>query len=218
MKTIQVTVSGIVQGVGFRPFVYSLAKNNRLTGKVWNSSSGVEITLSGTSEDIDSFLVQLNNNPPPLARIDQVEDKHLEPQQFIDFEIVESQSDQNSFVPISPDISICDDCRRELFDSNDRRFRYPFINCTNCGPRLTIIKDIPYDRSKTTMSEFTLCPDCASEYKDPSNRRFHAQPVACPTCGPKITFFSSGLQKSEGEKALQQTRDHLRQGKIITIS
>lgn len=217
MKTIQVTVSGIVQGVGFRPFVYTLAKTNGLTGRVWNTSSGVEITLSGSSENIESFLETLKNNPPPLARIDKVEEKSQDFQPFTDFEIVESLSVQNSFVPVSPDISICDDCRRELFDPNDRRFRYPFINCTNCGPRLTIIKDIPYDRPKTTMSEFALCPDCASEYKDPSNRRFHAQPVACPNCGPKITFHSSRSRKSEGENALQQAREYLRNGKIIAV-
>ncbi len=217
MKTSHVMIQGIVQGVGFRPFVYSLAKKYKLFGKVWNTSAGVEILITGQPILIESFLQELRVNHPPLARIDNLESKITEFQFFTDFEIVESQPDINSFIPISPDISICDDCRRELFDPNDRRFRYPFINCTNCGPRLTIIKDIPYDRPNTTMSEFQLCPECLSEYKDPSNRRFHAQPVACSKCGPKITFRAQGIPDFNGEDALQQARQFLKLGKIIAI-
>lgn len=203
--------------MGFRPFIYSLAKKHQLNGKVWNTSSGVEIVITGQPITIDSFLHDLRENPPPLARIDHLENHSTDLQIFTNFEIVESRSDISSFIPISPDICICDDCRRELFDPHDRRFRYPFINCTNCGPRLTIIKDIPYDRPNTTMSSFALCPECSSEYKDPSNRRFHAQPVACPKCGPKITFRTLGIPDSIGEDALQQARHFLKLGKIIAI-
>jgi hydrogenase maturation protein HypF len=209
-------IQGIVQGVGFRPFVYSLAKKYKLTGKVWNTSAGVEILVTGQPKMIESFHVELRDSHPPLARIDYLESQTTGLQFFTTFEIVESQPDNISFIPISPDICICDDCRRELFNPNDHRFRYPFINCTNCGPRLTIIKDIPYDRPNTTMSGFQLCPKCLSEYKDPTNRRFHAQPVACSTCGPKITFRANGIDL-DGEDGLQQARQYLKLGKIIAI-
>ncbi len=217
MKTSQITIKGIVQGVGFRPFVYSLADNLGLTGKVWNTSSGVEIVISGKEESIDTFLSELQHSPPPLAQIDSIEIHLLIFKEFSRFEIIDSQSDSNSFIPISPDICICDNCRRELFDPHNRRFRYPFINCTNCGPRLTIIKDIPYDRPQTTMAEFSLCAECHSEYDNPLDRRFHAQPVACEKCGPELTFVAPGCLNIKGEEALQMARTFLKQGKIVAI-
>ena len=217
MNTIEIHVKGTVQGVGFRPFVYSLAQKYKLNGKVWNTSNGVEILLHGKQQDLNGFIEDLHNNAPPLARIDSVTVSPSSKSSISGFEIVESQSDPGSFLPISPDICICEDCRKELFDPNNRRYRYPFINCTNCGPRLTIIHDIPYDRSQTTMSVFTMCEDCRKEYINPENRRFHAQPIACPVCGPSITFFGHRDSISTGEEALAKAREFLSAGKIIAV-
>lgn len=217
MDTIQISVKGIVQGVGFRPFVYALANNLNLTGKVWNTSSSVEIIVTGEKNTLASFTQELRNNPPPLARIDQLEFHPIDSQVSSKFEIIESKGDASSFTPISPDICICDDCRKELFDPLNRRFRYPFINCTNCGPRLTIIKDIPYDRSKTTMAVFHMCEVCQTEYKNPLDRRFHAQPVACSTCGPKLSFRAQGYSDIQGEDALNRARAFLKDGKILAV-
>jgi hydrogenase maturation protein HypF len=183
-RTIHIT--GIVQGVGFRPFVYGLAQRHGLTGWVRNSSAGVEIELNGETAVLDQFVSDLQSQLPPLAQIDSLTVTPKSPNGATAFEIIPSQPVAGAFQPISPDMSICDDCRRELFDPNDRRYRYPFINCTNCGPRFTIIRDIPYDRPLTTMAAFDLCPDCAAEYHDPLDRRFHAQPVACGVCGPHV--------------------------------
>lgn len=210
-------VSGIVQGVGFRPFIYTTALQNHLTGWVRNTSSGVEIEVNGEPQYIQSFLNSIKQNPPPLARIDSLNTTPCKPNLYIGFEILESHSEEGKFLPVSPDISICPDCQRELFDPSNRRFRYPFINCTNCGPRFTIIKDIPYDRPKTTMAEFALCEACKSEYDDPLDRRFHAQPVACQVCGPTIWLESEGKLVENGEKALQETRNWIRTGKIIAV-
>ncbi len=217
MRTIHVSIKGIVQGVGFRPFVYTLAVKHALSGKVWNTSGGVEIVASGAENSILAFLQELQQNPPALARIDQFEAKTSAETVEPGFKIIESQSDANAFIPISPDVCICEDCRKELFDPNNRRYRYPFINCTNCGPRLTIIKDIPYDRPKTTMAGFPLCPDCQAEYDNPLDRRFHAQPVACEKCGPVLSFRAPELPAFYGEEALQTARRFLREGKILAI-
>ena len=185
---LKVRVRGIVQGVGFRPFVYGLAVRNQLTGWVRNTSSGVEIEVNGPQDGLQAFLEQLQQQPPPLARIDSFESEISSTNTFTRFEILDSQPDPNEFIPVSPDMSICPDCQRELFDSDNRRYRYPFINCTNCGPRFSIIRDIPYDRPYTTMADFQMCPECQAEYHNPLDRRFHAQPTACPTCGPQIWF------------------------------
>lgn len=213
----KIKVKGIVQGVGFRPFVYSLAKAYSLTGWVRNSSSGVEIIVNGDSPNLEQFVYQLENNPPALARIDRIDIEIVVPTEFTDFVILPSLAEAGEFVPISPDMSICPDCQRELFDPSDRRYRYPFINCTNCGPRFSIIKDIPYDRPKTTMAGFKMCPACQHEYENPADRRFHAQPTACPACGPQIWFESGGQRLSEKEEAVQMTRQWLREGKIVAI-
>lgn len=217
MISLQISIRGIVQGVGFRPFVYTLAQNKNLSGKVWNTSSGVEILIKGEPEFVNSFLDTLLKNPPPLARIDKFEFHPTETEIQSGFEVIESQSDSNAFVPISPDICICEDCRKELFDPNNRRYGYPFINCTNCGPRLTIIKDIPYDRPNTTMAGFPLCPECLAEYQNPFDRRFHAQPVACSKCGPQLAFHVIGKQDQSGEEALQAARRGLKNGMILAI-
>jgi hydrogenase maturation protein HypF len=214
---LQIKVKGIVQGVGFRPFVYGLATQLHLTGWVRNSSSGVDILLNGPNEALQAFLDQLNNHPPALAKIDKITTSPFPPQNLSEFTILPSLVEDGQFVPISPDMSICADCQRELFDPSNHRYRYPFINCTNCGPRFSIIQDIPYDRPKTTMSGFKMCPVCDKEYHDPLNRRFHAQPIACEDCGPQIWFEANGTRLADREDALQLARQWLRAGKIIAI-
>lgn len=216
----KIHISGIVQGVGFRPFVYNLATRFGLTGWVRNTSAGVDIEVDGTQENLKSFVKALHDEAPTLANIDELSATYREPSGFEKFEILHSEAIPEAFQPISPDVAICDDCLRELFDSRDRRYRYPFINCTNCGPRFTIIKDIPYDRPKTTMAGFELCDDCKQEYSDPTNRRFHAQPVACPVCGPQVWWEESGFNNQgtiQADSAIFETQKRLAQGEIIAI-
>ncbi len=217
IKGLRIRVSGIVQGVGFRPFVFNLAEKHQLKGFVKNTSHGVDIEIAGPAEALGSFLSNLQANPPPLARIDQLSTEDCDPGNFQTFEIQTSQALPGDFLPVSPDMSICPDCQAELLDPTDRRFRYPFINCTNCGPRFTIIQDIPYDRPNTTMSGFEMCPACLSEYHNPRDRRFHAQPIACPTCGPQLSFVVNGNSTAHGNDALEEARTWIRQGKIIAV-
>ncbi len=214
---LRIRVRGIVQGVGFRPFVYALAVNHHLNGWVRNTSSGVEIEISGAPANLQAFCHKLQNNPPPLARIDEILTESMPPNREIGFTILDSQPQPGEFIPISPDMATCADCRRELFDPADRRYHYPFINCTNCGPRFTIIKDIPYDRPKTTMAPFPMCADCESEYHNPLDRRFHAQPVACPECGPRVWLSTRGETLADGEQAVLKARQWLREGKILAV-
>jgi len=223
-------VSGIVQGVGFRPFIYNLAHRLQLTGWVRNTSGGVEIEIDGQPESLAAFFDALKNEQPPLAHIDDIQISDRQPNGFSSFEIIPSEPISGAFQPISPDVSICPDCSHELFYAGNRRYRYPFINCTNCGPRFSIIDDIPYDRPFTTMASFQMCSKCRVEYEDPLDRRYHAQPIACPTCGPQIWLELkngtplSGNKPSAGESgaliaedALQATRELLQQGKIVAI-
>jgi len=216
LKGVRIHITGIVQGVGFRPFVYGLATRHALNGWVRNTSAGVDIEVEGAQIELESFLDALQAEAPPLSRIDSFQLDWIPANGFTSFEIVHSEGKPGDFIPISPDVSICDDCLQELFDPADRRYRYPFINCTNCGPRFTIIKDIPYDRPKTTMGVFEMCPACFSEYEDPLNRRFHAQPVACPDCGPHVwlEYTAGEFYKSE---AILVTRQLLAQGRIVAI-
>jgi hydrogenase maturation protein HypF len=214
---LRVWVKGIVQGVGFRPFIYSLAARYALTGWVRNTSGGVEIEINGPPTTLAEFVTSIQSERPPLARIDKIETQPTPPDHYLRFEILDSQSEPGQFIPISPDVCTCPDCRRELFDPADRRFRYPFINCTNCGPRFTIIQDIPYDRPKTTMAGFKMCPNCQAEYDNPLDRRFHAQPTACPVCGPQLSFVADGKTIAERDEALQLARRWLREGKIVAI-
>jgi len=188
---LRLTIKGIVQGVGFRPAVYNLVNKLGLNGYVTNSSTGVIIEVEG--QNAAWFADTLKDNLPPLAKIDSIETKELPLAGFKEFSIMQSV-DEGGFTHISPDMSICDDCLEELFDKHDRRYRYPFINCTNCGPRYSITKKVPYDRPNTTMSGFRMCPQCDAEYNNPSNRRFHAQPNACPVCGPKVEFKLRNLK------------------------
>lgn len=221
MNGLQVRISGIVQGVGFRPFVYRLAVRHNLKGWVRNTSAGVEIEVDGEQDALQDFLQALRQEAPPLSRIDTLTASFRPANGFATFDILHSEAIPAAFQPISPDIAICSDCLRELFDPNDRRYRYPFINCTNCGPRFTIIKDIPYDRPKTTMASFPMCPDCEREYTDPSNRRFHAQPVACPVCGPSVWLEGGQVERFErlknGDDAIAEARRLLAEGKIVAI-
>jgi hydrogenase maturation protein HypF len=213
----KIWVQGIVQGVGFRPFIYNLARQLSITGWVRNTSNGVEIEVNGIHAALQSFLDQLRTSPPPLARIDSITEQTCPPGSYSTFDIHTSLPLPGEFNPVSPDMAICPDCHRELFAPTDRRYRYPFINCTNCGPRFTIIHDIPYDRPNTTMAAFPLCVDCQREYEDPSDRRFHAQPVACPVCGPQLTFIVTGQKVAKREEALKLARQKIMDGKIVAI-
>jgi hydrogenase maturation protein HypF len=210
-------ITGIVQGVGFRPTVFNLAQRYSLTGWVLNNAHGVEIELRGSEQNVQAVIQDLRQNPPPLSVIDSFTVEDAPDQAFTEFQIRHSVDDPSDFLPVSPDLNICPDCRRELFDSSDRRYRYPFINCTNCGPRFSIVTGIPYDRPNTSMAGFSLCPDCAEEYRDPANRRFHAQPIACPVCGPQIWYEESGQKLAERETALQAARKALAEGKILAV-
>jgi hydrogenase maturation protein HypF len=186
-----IEVRGSVQGVGFRPFVYRLATRHGLNGWVCNQTAGVQIVIEGTPEVLDGFVQDLQRESPPLARIDQIHSFPKPTAGFEDFQIRCSSSFNDDISGVPVDSSICDACLRELFDPDDRRYRYPFINCTNCGPRFTIIESMPYDRHRTTMAMFSMCPDCQREYDDPQSRRFHAQPNACPGCGPTLSLVDS---------------------------
>ncbi len=210
-------VTGIVQGVGFRPTVFNLARKYLLTGWVLNNAQGVEIELRGFEENVQAFIQDLQQNPPPLAVIDSFSVEDALNQDYTGFQIHHSEDDPFDFLPVSPDLNICPDCQRELFDPSDRRYRYPFINCTNCGPRFSIVTAIPYDRPNTSMAGFTLCPDCEEEYQDPTNRRFHAQPIACPVCGPQVWYEESGQKLAEQESAIQAARKALSEGKILAV-
>ena len=189
-KYVEINIEGIVQGVGFRPFVYNLALKHNIKGTVLNNSEGVHIEAFGKEDDIENFIYNLRNNPPPLSiitsfRLHYIIDKEFLPEKFI---IKESQIQDNKKALISPDIALCGDCLSDITDKKNRRHYYPFTNCTNCGPRYTIIKDIPYDRKFTSMADFEMCDDCRKEYENPADRRFHAQPNACFLCGPQLYF------------------------------
>ena len=220
----KIQLRGIVQGVGFRPFVYNLARLHGLTGFVFNSSSGVKIEIEGGPEAIQTFLRKLESDPPPLAKVESLTISEIAAVGDAVFRILDSREEPGEFALVSPDAGTCDACWRDFGDSSNRRFGYPFTNCTHCGPRYTIIEDIPYDRTKTTMSTFTMCPACHAEYEDPCDRRFHAQPNACAVCGPSLCLLQSGSQWSDcvfADKdslpAIHQARERLRQGKILAV-
>ncbi len=219
-QQITVQVGGVVQGVGFRPFVYSLAQKLGLAGQVVNTGRGVEILLSGPKEAVDRFLSTLKTSPPPLARItDMVISPYRGPEPGPGFIICASKDTGNAATLISPDIATCDDCLADIFSPGKRRFHYPFTNCTNCGPRMTIIRKIPYDRPNTTMASFPLCPSCRREYEDPLDRRFHAQPNACPRCGPRISLHDNRgrLLTKDTEQCLSNCAATLQDGHILAI-
>jgi hydrogenase maturation protein HypF len=204
MQRRRFLISGIVQGVGFRPFVYGLAREYGLGGFVLNDGNGVVTEVEGGAEALDAFAAALRTEAPPLARVDAVDAVSLPPLGERQFRIAAS-ADTGRSALIPPDVATCDDCLRELFDPADRRYRYPFVNCTQCGPRFTIVRSVPYDRPNTTMAGFPLCRDCRREYEDPADRRFHAEPVCCPACGPRLSL------------PLEQAVDLLRGGAILAV-
>lgn len=217
MTRLHIDIHGIVQGVGFRPFVHRLVGQYGLTGWVRNSSEGAELELEGAEEALEGFLSALRESAPPLALIESVEARRVtggEP--FGGFRIVPSERGERMRTLVSPDAGICPDCLRELLDPADRRYRYPFINCTNCGPRFTIIRSVPYDRAYTSMSEFPMCPDCAAEFADIENRRYHAQPNCCPACGPKTFFLDEGGRRLPGD-GIEAARELIKSGGILCV-
>ena len=225
IQRLRLRVKGLVQGVGFRPFVYALAKTLNVTGWVQNNPQGVLIDLEGTPEQLQSFQQRLQFEKPPHAWLQTIEAQLLDPLGYIDFEIRPSDTAAQSVLQdraksalILPDLATCPACLAELFDPSNRRYRYPFTNCTHCGPRFSIIRSLPYDRANTTMANFTLCPTCQAEYDNPRNRRFHAQPNACPICGPQLEFWAAqGDKLGQDAAALQQAVDCIRQGKILAL-
>lgn len=185
-RALSLHVTGVVQGVGYRPFVYRLAHDLGITGWVRNASDGVYCVAEGEPADVEAFAAGLRDEAPPMAVVESVMAEEVDPEGFSAFVIIPSEKIDGAMTLVSPDIATCPACESELLDPGDRRFRYPFINCTNCGPRFTIIEDVPYDRPMTTMRDFPMCPECATEYRDPADRRFHAQPDACFVCGPRL--------------------------------
>ncbi len=217
-KRVHVRVKGIVQGVGFRPFVYQLAQQQHLYGFVFNDSQGVSIELEGESESIERFLEILQKNPPPLSRIDSLHVKDLEISGVAGFTILESKKNSSLFTMISPDIALCEKCKAEMQDPTNRRYAYPFINCTDCGPRYTIIKTLPYDRKNSSMQKFTMCKECQNEYEDPRNRRYHAEPISCHNCGPTLTLLDKeGRVLAKNSEAITLTCKLIGEDKIIAI-
>lgn len=210
-----IRVRGVVQGVGFRPFVYRIACANGLAGWVLNGEQGVEILVEGEEQNLNAFIAELNTKAPPAAKISEVEVKPATASGLQGFAIRASQKQDHPTVRVSPDLPVCDDCLAELFKQTDRRYRYPYINCTNCGPRYTVILSLPYDRQSTTMKSWPLDDYCGSEYHDPENRRFHAQPVACPSCGP--TYYLKDGNTSMRSNPIQAAAELLNNGKIIAV-
>ena len=213
----RIHVAGIVQGVGFRPYVYRLATERHLAGQIANTSSGVVIEVEGAAAVVDDFLSSLPAQAPPLALVTEIRVLEIHRTGEGDFCILPSDPSAPVRTLISPDIATCADCLRELFDPADRRYRYPFINCTNCGPRFSIVNGIPYDRPQTSMSLFSMCPQCLAEYEDPRNRRFHAQPNACWHCGPQLEFCDSRGHSLSVEDPIAEAIARLRAGEIVAV-
>ena len=216
MKRAEIGITGIVQGIGFRPFIYNLAQKHLIRGWVLNNEKGVFIDAESEDGNLDRFIQDIPKLAPPLARIESFDVKYLEPLGYTTFEIRKSEETQKKFTLISPDVATCDQCLSELFSPQNFRYRYPFINCTLCGPRFTIIRDIPYDRHRTTMAPFVMCPVCQKEYEDPSDRRFHAQPNACSACGPSLHLEDTEGKEVPGDPIVK-TLDLLSKGRIIAI-
>jgi hydrogenase maturation protein HypF len=217
VERLAISVKGVVQGVGFRPFVYQLAHTYGLCGWVTNTSGEVRIEVEGAGQKIDGFLTDLEQKAPPQSYITEVMSTRLEPAEYGTFEIRESLAEAGKYQLISPDLATCGDCRAEILDPGNRRYRYPFTNCTNCGPRFTIIEDIPYDRPLTTMKVFPMCPDCRKEYEDPLNRRFYAQPNACPVCGPQLRLVDAAGRQLQSQDVIADVGEFLKEGKIVAV-
>lgn len=218
IQRLLILINGAVQGVGFRPFIYRLANELELKGYVSNTSEGVIIEVESFKNKLDEFVLRIEKEKPKNSIIQSMEFSFLEPAGFKDFIIAESKKNKNTSTFILPDIAICDECLKELFDPHNRRYLYPFINCTYCGPRFSIIKSLPYDRKNTTMEIFEMCEDCEREYNDPRDRRFHAQPIACPKCGPKVKLVDPSTKIiAEGHDAIIYTAKKIIEGNIIAV-
>lgn len=215
-RAYSIRVKGVVQGVGFRPFVYRIASARQLAGWVRNGERGVEIFVEGDAEALNAFIVDLESRAPSAAHIAEVQMKAADPQKLEHFTIESSTRAGAATVPVSPDLAVCDECLAELFDPADRRYYYPYINCTNCGPRYSVIRELPYDRPFTTMAGWSLDDFCKGQYEDPGNRRFHAQPVACPECGPTY-ILRHGQQAWRGTEAIARAAALLRDGLIVAV-
>jgi hydrogenase maturation protein HypF len=217
LELAKISARGVVQGVGFRPFVYQLAVKQGLKGWVCNTSEDVKIEIEGRREEIERFFVELQQRKPPLARIENISISYHPPEGYQGFEIRQSIAEENKYQLISSDIATCNACLEDINDPHNRRYHYPFTNCTNCGPRFTIIADIPYDRPKTTMHGFKMCPSCQAEYQDPLDRRFHAQPNACPECGPGLQLLDREGNCLEETDTIAVASKMIKEGKIVAI-
>ncbi len=218
IKATRIKIRGRVQGIGFRPFVYRLAHEMSLNGWILNDREGVLIHVEGDCTQISEFIERLKTGRPALASYESLDLDTALPEGIERFEIRESaEGGEATAIHVQPDIATCQDCLKELFDPTDRRYRYPFINCTNCGPRYTIIRDVPYDRARTTMSEFPMCESCESEYHNPEDRRYHAQPNACPACGPHVTLLDGEGKIVNAPDPIEETVNLLRDGKIVAV-
>jgi hydrogenase maturation protein HypF len=213
----EIQVSGIVQGVGFRPYVYRLATDRNLGGNISNTPAGVTIEVQGPPDVVEDFVSRLPEGVPALAQITRVLVREMPCELDRCFEILPSHTGDHASALISPDVAVCEDCLRELFDPRDRRHLYPFINCTNCGPRFTIVRDVPYDRPRTSMSAFPMCGKCRAEYEDPRNRRFHAQPIACWDCGPQLEFWDAEGRSMKELDPIEAAVERLQSGQIVAV-
>lgn len=216
-RRLRICVRGVVQGVGFRPFVYTSAAALALTGSVRNDSAGAVIEVEGDTGDLADFMARLTDSAPPLAVIESIETQDLPVVGGTGFVIADTSHSDGGRTLASPDVAMCADCAAEQRDPVNRRYRHAFINCTNCGPRFTIISSLPYDRAATTMARFPMCRDCAREYRDPADRRFHAQPVCCPNCGPTLRYLAGNGTRTAGETALRHARRLLRDGGVLAV-
>jgi hydrogenase maturation protein HypF len=218
IQRLRLIIRGAVQGVGFRPFVYRLATRSGLNGWVLNSAAGVFVEAEGERDRLEGFLLGIEQEKPPHAYIQSLEHWWLDPVSYGSFEIRKSEDTGGTTVLVLPDIATCPDCLREILDPRDRRYRYPFANCTNCGPRYTIIESLPYDRPGTSMRGFQMCGDCRAEYEAPSDRRFHAQPIACAACGPSLELLDeSGRRHAAGEDALEAASRQVEDGRVVAV-
>ena len=216
-ERLLIRIEGVVQGVGFRPFIYRLAEESNLKGYVRNTSKGVEIEVEGDRNKVDKFPSIIKKKAPPLARINRISTQNISFKGDSAFNIKNSNNTSNTIAMIPPDISICNDCVNDITTPDNRRYQYPFTNCTNCGPRFSIIKNLPYDRSQTTMKSFEMCKKCKKEYNNSLNRRYHAQPNACPECGPHIWLLKNSGDKYSTSGPIKTTIRLLKQGKIIAV-
>ncbi|HUW34494.1 MAG TPA: Sua5/YciO/YrdC/YwlC family protein, partial [Planctomycetota bacterium] len=213
----ELLVTGVVQGVGFRPFVYRIARQHGIGGTVCNTSEGVRIEIEGTAGQLDAFRRSFDEELPPLAQVTSVKESDRQPRGLHEFTILPSTDETTHEALIPPDVSICRNCLRELHDPSDRRHGYAFINCTDCGPRYTIIVDVPYDRPQTAMADFPMCDDCLRDYRDPADRRFHAEATCCPVCGPRMLLFDNRRNPIQVDDPIAFARKRLAEGSIVAV-